>query len=101
MCAIFVFVFFSVFGRECACVRRRRRSRRVNVFVDSNFVVNVNVAAAVDVAVDAFALTTALGGARRVASCLLVSHFAIATRITERKREHEKDSGAAAAAPSS
>lgn len=99
MCAIFVFVFFSVFGRECACVRRR--SRRVNVFVDSNFVVNVNVAAAVDVAVDAFALTTALGGARRVASCLLVSHFAIATRITERKREHEKDSGAAAAAPSS
>lgn len=95
MCAIFVFVFFSVFGRECACVRRRRRSRRVNVFVDSNFVVNVNVA------VDAFALTTALGGARRVASCLLVSHFAIATRITERKREHEKDSGAAAAAPSS
>lgn len=61
----------------------RRRRRRVNVFVDSNFVVNVNVAAAVDVAVDAFALTTALGGARRVASCLLVSHFAIATRITE------------------
>lgn len=100
MCAILVFVFFSVFGRECACVRRRR-SRRVNVLVDSNFVVNVNVAAAVDVAVDAFALTTALGGARRVASCLLVSHFAIATRITERKREHEKDSGAAAAAPSS
>lgn len=75
----FCFCFFSVFGRECACVRRRR----VNVFVDSNFVVNVNVAAAVDVAVDAFALTTALGGARRVASCLLVSHFAIATRITE------------------